>query len=69
MCYHLFEGSFLEIFLLKILLPFLKIPYLKTDVTSLLTLFFVKDFKEKEVEFWTELPFKNDNIWALPWIN
>ena len=48
MSYHLFEGSFLGIFLSKILLPFLKIPYLKTDVTSLLTLFFVKNLEPVE---------------------
>ena len=45
MCYYLFKGSF-----------FPKIPYLKTNVTSLLILFCViKDFEEKEVEFLTEL--------------
>ena len=37
-------------------------PYLKPDVTSLLILFFVKDFKEKENEFLTELFLqKHDN--------
>ena len=43
MCYYLFKGSF-----------FPKIPYLKTNVTSLLILFFVKDFKEKEIAFLKE---------------
>ena len=39
-------------------------PYLKPDVTSLLILFFVKDFKEKENEFLTELFLqKHDNKW------
>ena len=36
-------------------------PYLKTDVTSLLILFFVKDFKEKEIEFLTELLLQKDD--------
>ena len=43
---EVFEGILLS----KILLPFPWNPYLKTDVTSLLILF----FKEKEVEFLTE---------------
>ena len=39
-------------------------PYLKPDVTSLLILFFVKDLKEKENEFLTELFLqKHDNKW------
>ena len=41
-----FEGIVLS----KIILPFPLNPYLKTDVTSLLILFFVKGFKEKGVE-------------------
>ena len=40
-------------------------PQLKTNGTSLLILFFVKDFKEKEVEFLTEqILQKYANKWA-----
>jgi len=39
-----FDGTIPSIFLF----PF---PYLKTDGTSLLILFFVKNFEEKEIEF------------------
>ena len=44
-------------------------PYLKTDDTSLLILFLVKNFEEKEMDFLKEqfcqkLPSNNDNKWA-----
>ena len=47
---EIFEGIILS----KIVLPFPRNPYVKTDVPGLLILFFVKDFKEKVVEFLTE---------------
>ena len=60
-----FLSSFWRIFLKEsfcqnfYLLTFPRYPYLKKNVTSLLILFFVKDFKEKEVYFWQNNSFKN----------
>jgi hypothetical protein len=47
---EVFEGIVLP----KSLLPFPRNPYFKANVTSLLNLFFIKNFKENDVEFLTE---------------
>ena len=54
----------------KILFPFPWNPYLKEDGTSLLILFLVKKFEEKEIKFSKErfckkLPSNDDNNWAI----
>ena len=53
----------------EILFPFSWNPYLKTDGTSLPSLFLVENFKEKEIEFLKEwfcqkLLLHDDNNWA-----
>jgi type III secretory pathway component EscR len=53
----------------KIIFPSPWNPYLKTDGTSLLILFLVMNFEEKEIYFFEErfcqkLPSNNDNNWA-----
>ena len=58
----------------KILFSFPWNPYLKTDGTSLLTIFLVKNFEEKEIKFLKEricqkLPSNDDNNWASECLN
>ena len=56
----------------KIIFSFPWNTYLKTDGTSLLILFVVKNFEEKEIEFLKErfcqkLLSNNDNNWGIRW--
>ena len=69
-CYHCFDRRFDGTVPSKIIFPFPWNPYLKREGTSLLILFLVKNFEEKEMDFLKEqfcqkLPSNNDNNWAI----